>query len=42
VPNDALPEVAGFVITGWAARSDSADFVAAIDAGSRERVLLRL
>lgn len=42
MPNDALPEVAGFVVTGPADRSDSPDYLSAVDVGSRERVLLRL
>ncbi|MGB9373151.1 MAG: hypothetical protein WCA82_03205, partial [Jiangellales bacterium] len=42
MPNDALPEVAGFVVTGTVQRADCPDYVSAVDVASREHVQLRL
>lgn len=42
MPNDALPEVAGFVVTGTVDRADCPDYLSAVDVASREHVLLRL
>ncbi len=42
MPDDELPEVSGFVVTGRAQRADSPDYLTAVDVASRDRVLLRL
>ncbi|MGB9374122.1 MAG: hypothetical protein WCA82_08180 [Jiangellales bacterium] len=42
MPNDALPEVAGFVVTGSVQRPDCSDYLSAVDVASREHVLLRV